>query len=89
MEIEFDPEKAAANLAKHGVPLVSGTVVLENCIGRVNDDRFDYGEQRINAFGLINGRLFVCTYTMRGEVCRLISVRQASRKERSIWLPSR
>ena len=33
VEIEFDPEKDAANLAKHGVSLVLGVVVLENCIG--------------------------------------------------------
>lgn len=46
----------------------------------------DYGESRINAFGLIAGRLFACTYTMRGEVYRIISVRKAIRQEQRIWL---
>jgi uncharacterized protein len=50
------------------------------------DDRRDYGEARINAFGLVEGRLFVCTYTMRGKVNRLISVRKASRQEQRTWL---
>nr|WP_294528958.1 BrnT family toxin [uncultured Rhodopila sp.] len=56
-------------------------------IGRIEDDRRDYGETRFNAFGLVNGRLFVFTYTMRGQTCRLISVRKAGRQEQRIWLP--
>ena len=86
METEFDPEKDAANLAKHGVSLILGVVVLENCIGEIADDRRDYGEVRINAFGLAGERLFVCTYTMRNGTHRLISVRKASRQEQRTWL---
>ena len=52
----------------------------------VVDNRRDYGEIRINAFGPVNNRLFVCTYTMRGETHRLISVRKASRQEQNTWL---
>ena len=51
------------------------------------DDRRDYGEVRMSAFGLVEGRLFVCTYTMRGETYRLISVRKANWKEQRAWLP--
>ncbi|MGH7041018.1 MAG: BrnT family toxin [Acetobacteraceae bacterium] len=86
MEIEYDPEKDAANLAKHGVPLALGAVVLETCIGEVTDGRRDYGEVRVNAFGLVAGRLFVCTYTIRNGTHRLISVRKASRQEQRTWL---
>lgn len=86
MEFEYDPEKEARNRAKHGVSLALGAVVLENCIGEVTDDRHDYGEVRVNAFGLVAERLFVCTYTMRHGICRLISVRKASRQEQRIWL---
>lgn len=86
MEIEYDPEKDTANRAKHGVSLALGAIVLENSIGSVVDDRRDYGEIRLNAFGLVNDRLFVCTYTMRGETYRLISVRKASRQEQNTWL---
>ena len=86
MDIEYDPEKDAANRAKHGVSLALGAVVLENCIGSVVDNRRDYGETRINAFGPVNNRLFVCTYTMRGETHRLISVRKAGRQEQNTWL---
>jgi uncharacterized DUF497 family protein len=67
MDVEFDREKDARNRAKHGVPLALGAVVLENRIGEIVDDRRVYGEVRVNAFGPVAGRLFVCTYTMRGE----------------------
>jgi uncharacterized protein len=86
--IEYDPEKDTTNLVKHGVSLSLGAVVLDNCIGEVPDERMDYGEDRINAYGLVRGRLFVCTYTIRGEVYRMISVRLASRRERRRWPPS-
>ena len=87
MEIEFDDAKDDANRAKHGLPLALGAAVLENLIGEVLDDRRDYGEVRINAFGLIDGRLYACTYTKRGSVYRIISLRKASRQEQRLWQP--
>jgi uncharacterized DUF497 family protein len=86
MNVEFDDVKDAANLAKHGVSLALGVVVLANPIGEVVDDRRDYGEHRINAFGLVESRLFACTYTIRNDARRIISVRRASRQEQRIWL---
>jgi uncharacterized protein len=59
--------------------------VLSSRVGQIIDDRRDYGEARFNAFGLVNGRLFVCTYTMRDQTYRLISVRKASKQEQRIW----
>jgi hypothetical protein len=86
MDIEYDPDKDVKNRAKHGVSLLLGAVVLANRIGEVPDERITYGEARINAFGLVEGRLFACTYTMRHGKYRLISVRKASRQERRTWL---
>ncbi len=86
MKIEFDEAKNAANLAKHGVSLALGAVVLADPIGEIIDDRRDYGEQRMNAFGLVLGRLFACTYTIRKDTRRIISVRRASRQEQRLWL---
>ena len=86
MDVEYDPEKDVTNRAKHGVSLALGAAVLEHCVGAVMDNRQDSGEVRINTFGPVNNRLFVCTYTMRGETHRLISVRKASRQEQKTWL---
>lgn len=87
MDIEFDAAKDEANIAKHGVSLALGAAVLMGLVGEVVDDRFAYGETRMNAFGLVRGRLFVCTYTLRGETHRIISVRKANTREQALWLP--
>jgi uncharacterized DUF497 family protein len=85
VEVEFDDVKDSANLAKHGVSLALGAVILANLIGEVVDDRRNYGENRMNAFGLVEGRLFACTYTIRNGAHRIISVRRASRQEQRLW----
>jgi uncharacterized DUF497 family protein len=87
MDIEFDPAKDAANREKHGVSLVLGAVVLTNLMGEILDDRRSYGEERMNAFGLVQGRLYACTYTVRDGSIRLVSVRKANAREQKRWLP--
>jgi len=47
----------------------------------MTDDRFEYGEVREVAFGLIGDRLFVCVYADRDEERRVISPRKANRRE--------
>jgi uncharacterized DUF497 family protein len=52
------------------------------------DDREDYGEERWNRIGLVEGRLIVVTYTQHidedngDEILRVISARPAERRER-------
>ena len=65
MDIEFDTAKDAANRLKHGVPLALGAVVLMNVVGRIEDDRHDYGETRFNAFGVVDQRLLAGRRWMR------------------------
>jgi len=45
------------------------------------DRRYAYGEERFQAFGLIDGRLHLLVFTMRGDVLRAISLRKANPKE--------
>lgn len=49
------------------------------------DDRKDYGEVRLQARGLIDGRLYVIAFTQRGENLRLISLRKANKREQVLW----
>jgi uncharacterized DUF497 family protein len=86
MAIIFDPEKDAANLVKHGVPLsLAAEFVLEEAIV-LRDRRKDYGEVRFNAYGLIDGALFALSFTLRGVDVRVISLRRARQKELRQWL---
>lgn len=74
MDIEFDTDKDAANIAKHGVSLRIGPLVIENAVTDAEDPRFV--EPSRLALGLVNGRL--SAYTMRGETYRIISVQGQS-----------
>lgn len=89
MEIEFDPAKDADNRRRRGIPLSFGALVLESRIGELEDTRRDYGEARHRAFGLVGGVWFVCVYTMRGRVTRIISVHRVREQEVRRWLGAR
>lgn len=45
------------------------------------DQRWDYGEERFQAIGLLEGRIFVVIYTKRPTAIRIISARRANRRE--------
>jgi uncharacterized DUF497 family protein len=79
--VKWDPEKAAANLRKHGIDFADAATVLndERAV-TVADEEPD--EERFVTLGLdALGRLLVVAYTWRGEEPRLISARRATRSE--------
>ncbi|MFC3205197.1 BrnT family toxin [Aquamicrobium soli] len=45
------------------------------------DDTMNYGEERILAIGVVGARLHALVFTERGDVVRVISLRQATRSE--------
>ena len=77
MQIDFDPAKDAANIAKHGVSLARAAELA--VLARVVDDRFE--ERRLRAYGLIDGAMFCLAYTLRGDRVRAISLRRSHWKE--------
>jgi uncharacterized DUF497 family protein len=81
VEYVFESTKDTANRAKHGVSLALAEVLFAGPCLSVRDDRFDYGEVREVAFGLINGRLLVCVYVDRDVQRRVISLRKANKRE--------
>lgn len=66
-EFEFDPDKSAANLAKHGVELAFGErVFIDPVYIVVPSPRPIDGEDRYKAVGVIDGRLWTAVYVERG-----------------------
>lgn len=82
--IEFDQDKRAANIEKHGVDFViaEGFDWSTALIGE--DDRYAYGETRMVAVGRVGSEVYVMAFTMRGENVRVISMRRANKKERNL-----
>ena len=85
MRYEWDANKRAANLAKHGVDFAGAERFDWSSAAEAIDDRTDYGEERWVALGLIGSRLHVLTYTVRCESIRLISLRKANGRERESY----
>lgn len=83
VNVEFDPVKDASNRAKHGVSLQAASAFdWETALER-EDDRFDYGERRFVAIGMIETRLHVMIFTEGSDenTIRVISLRQAEKHE--------
>lgn len=81
VRIEFDPDKDAINRRKHGLSLAQAARLDIETAFVVPDKRRAYGEARLQAYGMIGGRLHVLAFTMRGEVLRAISLRKANPRE--------
>ena len=79
MSIVFDPAKDALNLAKHGVSLTAAAEFEIHVV--VPDERRNYDEDRFNAFGLLAGRPYCLTFTVRNGEVRAISLRRARARE--------
>ena len=78
---EWDDVKNAENLSKHRVDFeLVEQFEWDTAVFQL-DVRFDYGEERIRAFGRIAGRPFCVVYTMRGVKVRIISLRSMHEKE--------
>ncbi len=45
------------------------------------DQRWDYGEERFRALGLLDEKVFIVIYTKRLAAIRIISARRANRRE--------
>jgi uncharacterized DUF497 family protein len=85
MEFEWDDPKNRDNLAKHGLSFEDAEQVLDGPCLTFRDTRFDHGEDRYAALGLLSGRLVVIAYALRGETTRIISMRKGNRREQRIY----
>ena len=82
MDYEWDPDKAVANLRKHGVDFADAALALEDPLGRTMPDPDAVGEERFLTVGADpSGRILITVHTRRGRRIRIISSRRASRAE--------
>jgi uncharacterized DUF497 family protein len=84
VDIQWDERKAAANLRKHGVSFEEAATVLRDPIAFTFTDPGHYAEVRDITIGWsVLRKLLVVVHTSRaGNAIRIISARQATRKER-------
>jgi len=88
---EWDPRKAEANAAKHGVSFDNAVTVFLDANALDGPDlQHSSAEARFRRLGQsADGRVLMVAYTLRrsadAETIRLISARRASRRERAAY----
>jgi uncharacterized DUF497 family protein len=76
MKFEWDETKSRKNVAKHGLSFEDAEQVFSGPCVTFEDDRFDYGEERLITLGLLAGRLVVIAHSPRDEGTRIISIEE-------------
>jgi uncharacterized DUF497 family protein len=87
MIYEWDENKAAANLSKHGVSFEEAKTVLDDPLYvDFYDPDHSYGEHRFLLLGeSAQKRLLFVSYMERNNSIRLISAREATASERKVY----
>jgi uncharacterized DUF497 family protein len=91
MRFEWDENKAAANLEKHGVSFEEAATVFGDPISDTFDDPDHSAEEcRFVIIGMSEkGKMLIVAHTDDGEIVRLISAREPTRGEREFYEESR
>ena len=84
---EWDDQKAASNLQKHGVPFDEAVSVFGDSLALTySNTEHSEDEQRSRTYGISSKeRLLVVVHTERRYRVRIISARKATRYEKSIY----
>ena len=91
MRAEWDDNKAASNLRKHGISFETASAVFDDDLHSSIDDLFAVGERRFKTTGLVRAiGLIVVVHTMENEgtadeFVRIISARRAEPHERRAY----
>jgi hypothetical protein len=87
--ITWDESKRKINLQRHKIDLAELEPVFDGPVITDEDAREDYGELRLQTFGLWCGRVVLLVWTPRAEdVAHLISCRYANRQETDRYFQS-
>jgi uncharacterized DUF497 family protein len=84
IEFEWDPNKAARNLQKHGVSFEEAATVFRDDLSiTATDPDHSAEEERYITVGLSgHNRLLMVSHTERGDSVRIISARELTPRER-------
>ena len=81
IKFEWDETKRKLNIKKHGIDFVNASKIFDSHTLTIEDDRYDYGEERFVTFGILEGRVVVVVHTENEDSIRIISIRKATKYE--------
>ena len=79
--------KRAVTLETRGLDMARAREVFAGPALTVEDDRWDYGEDRFIPIGFLDGAMVVLVWTPRNRADRIISMRKANERERTLYGP--
>lgn len=87
MKFEWDENKAAVNLSKHGISFEEARTVFDDplYVDFYDPDHSDEEERYIIVGEPQQGNLLIVSYTERADFIRLISARKVTRVEREVY----
>lgn len=87
VQFDWDPNKAASNETKRGVSFEEAAIVFGDPLSDTFDDPdHSWEERRLLIIGTSEqGRLLLVSHTDDGEIVRIISARELTRKERRFY----
>jgi len=89
MDFTWDPKKNDGNRARHGIDFTDAARIFERPTLEKVDERFEYGETRVYAVGVVDGLEITVIYTDLSEnERRIISAWRAERHEREAYWDS-
>lgn len=81
----WDEAKRQVNIAKHGLDFAEAGKVFAGPMVLFQDDRNDYGEQRMIGIGLLDYLVVLIVHVESDESIHIISMRKADSDETDIY----
>ena len=81
----WDEAKRKANIAKHGLDVADVGKVFAGPMVLFEDDRNDYGEQRMIGIGLLDYLVVLIVHVESDESIHMISMRKADSDETDLY----
>jgi len=85
MRYTWDKDKNHRNLRLHEIAFEDAVRIFEGPTVERTDDRFDYGEKRVYAIGVVNGLEITVIYTDRDDDRRIVSAWRSEPHERRLY----
>jgi uncharacterized DUF497 family protein len=85
MKFTWDETKRQANQQKHRLDFAEAEIVFLGVTFTFEDDRFEYGEYRFITIGMLHSAVVVIAHTELEDLVRVISMRRATRYERTLY----
>ena len=85
MRFTWDESKRRANIAKHGLDFADAERVFAGPMVLFEDDRADYGEQRMVGIGLLDNLVVLIIHVENDQTIHIISMRRADSNETDVY----